>query len=105
MKTMVNTRVIVITGASSGIGKACADHLHRQGFTVIGASRRQPGQTPYRCLAMDVTDEALVEQGISTVVRDVGPIDVVVNCAGAGIAGAVEETQVRDAQEQLNLNF
>ena len=102
---MQNARIVLITGASSGIGKACADHLHSQGYTIIGASRRTTPAAPYRCIALDVTDDAQVEQVVSSVAREAGPIDAVVNCAGAGIAGSVEETPLRDAQEQLNLNF
>src|SRR5689334_13661576 len=105
IRTMENSRVVLITGASSGIGKACADHLHGQGYRIIGASRRIPAAAPYRCVALDVTDDAQVGQVVTTVTREAGPIDVVVNCAGSGIAGAVEDTPVAEAQEQMNLNF
>ncbi len=106
-KTSANTsaKVIFITGASSGIGKACAEHLHHCGHTVFGASRRDVSAVPYRFLSMDVTDEEQVRRGVQTVEQEAGPIDVLINCAGAGIAGAVEDTSVNEAHQLLDVNF
>ncbi len=103
-------RVVLITGASSGIGKACAEHLQRRGYRVYGTSRRAaplpPEPGPGLCMiAMDVTSEVSVRQAVDLVLAREGRIDVVVNNAGWGIAGSVEDTSIAEAQEQLDTNF
>lgn len=105
-------RVVLITGASSGIGKACAQHLQARGYRVYGTSRRvtsaegvdeAPGGV--RMIAMDVTSEASVQAAIARVMAREGRLDVVVNNAGYGIAGAVEDTTLDEARAQLETNF
>lgn len=100
-------KVILITGASSGIGLMCAQHLRAQGHTVYGASRRagQASVAGVLPLAMDVNDDGSVQDGIERIVAEQGRLDVVVNCAGFGIAGAVENTSVDEAKHQFETNF
>jgi len=103
-------RVVLITGASSGIGKTCAEYLALRGYRVYGSSRRAaplaeaPGPGPHM-IAMDVTSEASVQAAVDLVLAREGRIDVVVNNAGNGIAGAVEDTSIEEAQAQLDTNF
>lgn len=100
-----NSMVILVTGASSGFGKAIAEALHARGHQVWGASRRpQPG-VEYKSLSMDVTREDSVQAGVAQILRDAGRIDAVVNNAGCGIAGAVEDTSDDEAHAQLETNF
>ena len=99
-------KVVLITGASSGIGKVCAQHLHAQGFQVYGASRSlQPGSRDYATTPMDVNDDASVIRGVSEIIDREGRLDVVINCAGFGIAGAVEDTSLEEAKAQFETNF
>jgi NAD(P)-dependent dehydrogenase (short-subunit alcohol dehydrogenase family) len=98
--------VVLVTGASSGIGKACADLLHLGGCRVYGASRTGPAvEAPYACLRMDVGDEGSVGEGVAQVLEREGRIDAAVNCAGFGIAGAVEDTSIDEAKGQFDTNF
>jgi len=99
------SKVILITGASSGIGKACAEHLASRGHRVFGTSRKSPGKGgAVELLSMDVTDERSVQEGVLRVAALAGRLDVVVNNAGFGIAGAVEETSVEEAKLQFETN-
>ena len=100
-------KVVLITGASSGIGKSCAEYLAGRGMTVYGASRslQNSDMGAYHTLRMDVTDDASVRHGVQQILERHGRIDVVINCAGYGIAGAVEETDPQEAIAQFNTNF
>src|ERR1700733_6770933 len=104
-----NQRVVLVTGASSGIGLACASHLAGRGFRVYGTSRRAaagagaPGDVTM--LAADVTDDCSVEQAVAKVLELEGRLDIVVNNAGMGIAGPVENTGIEQAKAQFEVNF
>jgi NAD(P)-dependent dehydrogenase (short-subunit alcohol dehydrogenase family) len=100
-------RVVLVTGASSGIGLACATHLAGRGYRVYGTSRRS-GFGPAGGVAMlvaDVTDDHSVEQAVAAVLEREGRLDIVVNNAGMGIAGPVENTSIEQAKRQLEVNF
>ncbi len=99
------TPVVVITGASAGIGLATADRLHASGWTVVGASRRGTSPGTWQPLVMDVDDDASVVAGMAGVLTEYGRLDAVVACAGWGLAGAVEQTPIDDARDQLETNF
>jgi NAD(P)-dependent dehydrogenase (short-subunit alcohol dehydrogenase family) len=100
--------VVLITGASAGIGRACADRLHRAGWTVVGASRRASGggaSADWQPLRMDVDDDADVARGVDAVLQEHGRLDAVVASAGWGLAGPVETTPMAQAKRQLETNF
>ena len=106
---MINTKVILVTGGSSGIGYEAAQRLARMGHKVYAAARRtalmEPlvadGVTP---LALDVTDDASRRQCVDTILKAEGRIDVLVNNAGYGYFGAVEGVPPDDARRQLEVN-
>jgi NAD(P)-dependent dehydrogenase (short-subunit alcohol dehydrogenase family) len=104
-----NPRVVLVTGASSGIGLACATHLAGRGFRVYGASRRaaagSAGLANVTMLTADVTDDHSVEQAVATVLDREGRLDILVNNAGMGIAGPVENTTIEQAKAQFEVNF
>ena len=98
-------RVVLVTGASAGIGRATADRLQGQGWTVVGASRRATASGGWSPLMMDVDDDESVSTGVAKVVAERGRIDAVVACAGWGLAGAVEQTPIDQAKRQFETNF
>lgn len=102
---MTTQRVVLVTGASSGIGEACASYLAQRGFTVYAASRSAPERTGLHVLPMDVCDDGSVGQGMAAILDREGRLDAVVNNAGAGIAGAIEDTSMEEAAAQFEVNF
>lgn len=97
--------VAVVTGTSSGIGRATALALKNAGYQVFGTSRKQlanfDGVTMLVC---DVTDDASVKQMIAQVMAQSGRIDLVVNNAGIGLLAAAEESSVQQAQALFDVN-
>jgi NAD(P)-dependent dehydrogenase (short-subunit alcohol dehydrogenase family) len=102
------SKVALVTGASAGIGRACADRLAAAGWTVVGASRRGTGSTGghgWAGLVMDVDDDASVTAGVAEIVARHGRLDALVAAAGWGIAGPVETTPLEDVRAQMETNF
>lgn len=100
-------KIIVITGTSSGIGKTCAEYLAEQGHTVYGLSRKPKSDEVRRftALACDVTDVPVLQSTIDKIQQEHKRIDVLINCAGMGISGPIEETGMDLARQQMEINF
>lgn len=98
-------KVILVTGASAGIGQACAERLHRAGWTVFGASRRGSSAGGWSPMVMDVDSDESVRSGFEMLLAKEERLDAVVACAGWGLAGAVEQTPIADARAQVETNF
>ncbi len=98
-------KVAIITGGSSGIGLASAEALLKKGFSVYSLSRRTFSHNMILSLSADVTDKASVEKAVHAIYEKEGRIDLLVNCAGSGIAGAIEFTDSHDAKAQFDVNF
>lgn len=99
--------VVLITGASSGIGYNAAECLAKAGHKVYGAARRiekitAAGVIPLR---MDVTDEQSMKEGVEAILATEGRIDVLVNNAGFGYFGAIETVPIDEARRQLEVNI
>jgi NAD(P)-dependent dehydrogenase (short-subunit alcohol dehydrogenase family) len=101
-------RVALVTGASSGIGEAAAHELLAAGFTVYGTSRRAvPGEERDGVvfLPLDVTDNQSAARAVREVLERSGRIDVLVNNAGLGVAGAAEESSIEQARALFDTNL
>ncbi|HEX2615899.1 MAG TPA: SDR family oxidoreductase [Flavobacteriales bacterium] len=103
---MSTSKVILVTGGSSGLGQAMCVRLAAAGHTVVGTARRPEG-TPngYTLQAMDLTSEASVQQAVDAVIAKHSRIDVLINNAGQGIQGPAEDTPVDLAQQLFDANF
>lgn len=109
----MTNRIWFITGISSGLGKALATTVIEQGDFVIGTFRNEMQAAIFNKahqhkalgLVMDVTNAAEIEKTFQTIKKKVGKIDVLVNNAGFGFAGAIEETSNKEAREIFEANF
>jgi NAD(P)-dependent dehydrogenase (short-subunit alcohol dehydrogenase family) len=100
-------QVVVLTGASSGLGRVTAALLAERGYRVFGTGRQPAGDAPagVEMLALDVRDDRSVADAVDRVIAHAGRIDVLVNNAGYLLAGAIEETSVDEARAQFETNF
>jgi NAD(P)-dependent dehydrogenase (short-subunit alcohol dehydrogenase family) len=101
----MNKSTILITGASAGIGRQCANHLASAGWTVVGASRRGTSSGSWHGVEMDVDNDDSVANAFLRANEEHGPINAVLACAGWGLAGAAEQTSIEDAKAQVETNF
>ncbi len=104
---MKNPAVVLVTGASSGIGKATSARLAREGSRVFGAARSAPAahDGSFTFLAVDVRDDRSVQECVSRVLRDTGRVDLLVNCAGVAVGGPAEEMLAEEAADQVQTNL
>jgi len=98
-------KTALVTGGSSGIGRSTAAALKNAGFAVYEFSRRNVPQDGIKHISVDVTDENAVQKAVGEILSEAGKLDVVVNCAGFGISGAVEFTPLDQAKAQFEVNF
>ena len=102
--------VVLLTGASSGIGYDVAPLLVRYGYTVYGAARRvekieELASEGVKALSLDVTDEASMEAAVQQIIDAEGRIDVLINNAGYGSYGAIEDVPIDEARRQFEVNL
>lgn len=98
-------KIIVITGTSTGIGFALAEYFGKKGHRVYGLSRKTADSPHFTSLATDVTDESQVRNAIAQILNHEDRIDLLVNNAGMGMVGAVEDTKKDEILRLFNLNL
>ena len=98
-------KIAVVTGASSGIGRCTAVALRDMGCKVYNLSRRDIPIENVKHIKTDITVENEVFSAVDKIISDEGKIDILVNCAGFGISGAVEFTTTDEAKSQFEVNF
>jgi short-subunit dehydrogenase len=106
-KAVLYMSIILITGASSGIGYATALYLSARGHTVFGTSRKpKPNlKLPFTMLELDVNSDASVETCIKQVIQKAGSLEILINNAGYDLYGSAEETADNELRDQLETNF
>lgn len=102
--------IALVTGASSGIGKSTALQLHKAGYIVYAAARRRSKMDDLRAMgiqtvALDVTNATQAQAVVSDIIKEHDHIDVLLNIAGMGVFGSVEETALEDARYQMEVNL
>ena len=104
--------IVLLTGGSAGIGRATAEYLMKQGYTVYAASRRgsENIEDPFSGgriigICADVTDKRSLDNAVSRIIEEQGELSAVICNAGNGIAGAIEDTSLEEARYQMETNF
>ena len=106
----METKIILITGASSGMGYQTAEILAKQGHKIYGGARRIEKMEPLKeygviPLKLDVTSEQSCKEAIDEIINNEGKIDVLINNAGYGSYGAVEDVTIEEAKRQFEVNL
>lgn len=106
---MSQKKVILVTGASSGIGLDTAIRLLKKGCIVYGVARRiellsKLEEFGGHALFLDLNDDASIENCVQSVIKSEGKIDILINNAGYGLGGAIEMVSIKDAKEQFQVN-
>lgn len=101
------SKVVLITGASSGIGKAIAIYLLSKNYIVYGTSRSDANadKYPFKLVALDVTKTYTIKVAIDSVIASEGKLDVLINNAGKGITGPIEDTPTEEMKLNFDTNF
>ena len=99
------SKVVLISGASSGIGLSLANKMHEDGYTVIGLSRKKPNDISFKYYECDLTNTELTKSVSKQIVTSYNTIDILINCAGVGTGGAIEEISDADLKWVYNVNL
>jgi len=99
-------KVVLVTGASSGIGKTTAQYLIQKGFKVYGTSRNpKQNKLDFEMVTLDLNDVASIQNAVQFIIEKEGRIDILINNAGTGITGPIEETPTEEIHKAFETNF
>lgn len=103
-------KTVLVTGASAGIGRATAIYLAQNGYKVYGAARRVEKMEDLKTygvqpIALDVSDENSILAGVTKILKQDGRIDILINSAGLGSYGALEDVAMAEAKNQMEINL
>ncbi len=107
MRDKFSEKVVLITGATGGIGSATAELLHDKGYRVYGTTRNLDSapKTPYNFIQLDVIDESSVKECVKEIMTKEGKIDVLINNASYSLCGALKDITTAELKEQFDTNF
>jgi NADP-dependent 3-hydroxy acid dehydrogenase YdfG len=101
------SKIVLITGCSTGIGRDLAERLTQSGYTVVATARRGESMEGLQAalkIPLDVTQSGSIDQAVATVIKQYGQIDVLVNNAGYAIRGVIEEAPIQKVQQMYDVN-
>ena len=101
-------KVVLVTGGSSGIGKSISEFLSEKGFKVYGTSRnpqKHQEKISFPLLNMEVTNPSSINEVITKIIDEEGRLDIVINNAGVGITGPIEETPASEIKKAFDINL
>ncbi|WP_119791992.1 SDR family oxidoreductase [Flavobacterium anhuiense] len=101
------SKVVLITGGSSGIGKSIGEFLHQKGFVVYGTSRNPEKvlNSIFPLVALDVRNSDSIKNAVNRIIETSGRLDIVINNAGVGITGPLEEIPTEEIRNNFETNF
>lgn len=105
IKMKTNSKIIVITGASAGIGFALAEYFGKKGHQVYGLSRKIVESPFFTSLSVDITEKEQIDAAIHQILTQENRIDILINNAGMGMVGAVEDATKEDITRLFGLNL
>ncbi|RNA63681.1 SDR family oxidoreductase [Chryseobacterium nematophagum] len=99
------SKTIIITGSSSGIGFVLAEYFGKKGYKVYGLSRKYTESPYFTCIPTDITDNSAIQNTIEEILKTETQIDILINNAGMGMVGSVEDSTKEDILKLFNLNL
>lgn len=102
---MSEQKIVLLTGATGGIGKAIIQHLKKKNYKIYGTSRKKIISSDFIPMQMDLSDSRSIKNCVNDIIRDEGRIDILINNAGIGITGSIEETHINDVKKVFQINF
>ncbi len=98
-------KIVLLTGATGGLGTSIAKYLDKEKYIVYGAGRKQTQTTDYIPVYMDLQKPESITQAVNKILSEQGKIDILINNAGIGITGSIEETSIENVKKVFEVNF